>query len=115
MMMVPPPWFISWVMISWDGAGASGDGIRGKAGVCIGRNVMVVVLRWEDIRCWALLSIEAAVMVVVFCCEVVSCLFVRQADIRRIDARMMVSIIGCVVFIVFSLCLSCVCTKIINL
>ena len=76
---------------------------------------MVVVLRWEDIRCWALLSIDAAVMVVVLCCELVSCLFVRQADIRRIDARMTVAIIGCVVFIVLSLCLSCVCTKIINL
>ena len=76
---------------------------------------MVVVLRWEDIRCWALLSIEAAVTVVVLCSEVVSCLFERQADIRRIDARMMVAIIGCVVFIVLSLCLSCVCTKIINL
>ena len=72
-------------------------------------------MRWEDIRCWALLSIEAVVMVVAFCCEVVSCLFERQADIRRIDARMTVAIIGCVVFIVLSLCLSCVCTKIINL
>ena len=50
MMMVPPPWFISWVMISWDGEGASGDGIGGNAGVCIGRNVMVVVFRWVDIR-----------------------------------------------------------------
>ena len=50
MMMVPPPCFISWVMISWDGAGASGDGIRGNVGVCIGRNVMVVVFRWVDIR-----------------------------------------------------------------
>ena len=76
---------------------------------------MVVVLRWVDIRCWAALSIEAAVILVLFCCEVVSCLFVRQADIRRTDTRIMVAIIGCVVFIVLSLCLSCVCTKIINL
>ena len=72
-------------------------------------------MRWVDIRRWTLLSIEAAVMVVVLCSEVVSCLFERQADIRRIDARMTVAIIGCVVFIVLSLCLSCVCTKIINL
>ena len=50
MMMVPPPWFINWVMISWDGAWVSGDGIRGNVGVCIGRNVMVVVFRWVDIR-----------------------------------------------------------------
>ena len=49
-MMVPPPWFISWVMRSWDGAWASGDGIGGNVGVCIGRNVMVVVFRWVDIR-----------------------------------------------------------------
>ena len=41
-------------------------------------------MRWVDIRCWAVLSIEAAVMVVVFCCEVVNCLFERQADIRSI-------------------------------
>ena len=50
MMIVPPPWFISWVMRSWAGAGASGDGIGGNAGVCIGRNVMVVVFRWVNIR-----------------------------------------------------------------
>ena len=50
MIMVPPPWFISWVMRSWDGAWASGDGIGGNVGVCIGRNVMVVVFRWVDIR-----------------------------------------------------------------
>ena len=49
-MMMPPPWFISWVMISWDGAWVSGDGIGGNAGVCIGRNVMLVVFRWVDIR-----------------------------------------------------------------
>ena len=102
-------------MRSLAGAWASGDCIGGNTGVCIGRNVTVVVFRWVDIRCCAALSIEAAVMVVVFCCEVVSCLFERQADIRRIDARMTVAIIGCVVFIVLSLCLSCVCTKIINL
>ena len=88
MMMVPPPWFISWVMISWDGAWVSGDGIRGNVGVCIGRNVMVVVFRWVDIRCWVVLSISVCEMDVAVVWVVVMCLVLRQADIRMAIAMM---------------------------
>ena len=95
MMMVPPPWFISWVMISWDGAWVSGDGIRGNVGVCIGRNVMVVVFRWVDIRCWAVLSISFWEMDVAVVWVVVMLLVLRQAGIRRAIAMMAKRVCGC--------------------
>ena len=95
MMMVPPPWFISWVMISWDGEGASGDGIGGNAGVCIGRNVMVVVFRWVDIRCWVVLSISFWEMDVAVDWVVVMLLVLWQADIRRAIAIMAKRVCGC--------------------
>ena len=95
MMMVPPPWFISWVMISWDGAWVSGDGIRGNVGVCIGRNVMVVVFRWVDIRCWAVLSISFWEMDVAVDWVVVMLLVLWQADIRRAIAIMAKRVCGC--------------------
>ena len=88
MMMVPPPWFINWVMISWDGAWVSGEGIRGNVGVCIGRNVMVVVFRWVDIRCWVVLSISFWEMDVAVDWAVVMCLVLRQAGIRTAIAMM---------------------------
>jgi len=87
-MMVPPPWFISWVMRSWDGAWASGVCIGGNAGVCIGRNVMVVVFRWVDIRCWAVLSISFWEMDVAVVWVVVMLLVLWQAGIRRAIAMM---------------------------
>lgn len=95
MMMVPPPWFISWVMISWDGAWVSGDGIRGNVGVCIGRNVMVVVFRWVDIRCWAVLSISFWEMDVAVVWVVVMLLVLWQAGIRRAIAMMAKRVCGC--------------------
>ena len=94
-MMVPPPWVISWVMISWDGAGASGDGIGGNVGVCIGRNVMVVVFRWVDIRCWVVLSISFWEMDVAVDWAVVMCLVLWQAGIRRAIAMMAKRVCGC--------------------
>ena len=94
-MMVPPPWVISWVMISWDCAGASGDGIEGNAGVCIGRNVMVVVFRWVDIRCWVVLSISFWEMDVAVDWAVVMCLVLWQAGIRRAIAMMAKRVCGC--------------------
>ena len=63
------------------GAGASGDGIGGNAGVCIGRKVTLVVLRCVDIRRWAVLSIDALLIVVLVVLELVSCLWVRQPSI----------------------------------
>ena len=94
--MVPPPWFINWVMISWDGAWVSGDGIGGNAGVCIGRNVMLVVFRWVDIRCWVVLSISFWDMDVAVDWAVVMCLVLWQADIRRAIAMMAKRVCGCV-------------------
>lgn len=87
-MMVPPPWFISWVMRSWDGAWTSGAGFGGNAGVCIGRNVMVVVFRWVDIRCWAVLSISFWKMDVAVDWVVVMFLVLWHAGIRRAIAMM---------------------------
>jgi hypothetical protein len=83
---------MSWLMISWtagvisgaagpSGAGASGDGIGGNAGVCIGRKVMLVVFWWVDIRRWAVLSIDALLMVVDVVCELLVCLVLRQLSI----------------------------------
>ena len=88
MMMVPPPWFISREIISWDVAWASGVCIRGNAGVCIGRNVMVVVFRWVDIRCWVVLSISFWEMDVAVDWVVVMCLVLWQAGIRMAIAMM---------------------------
>ena len=93
--MVPPHWFISWVMISWDGEGASGDGIGGNVGVCIGRNVMVVVFRWVDIRCWVVLSISFWEMDVAVVWVVVMLLVLWQAGIRRAIAMMAKRVCGC--------------------
>lgn len=94
--MVPPPWVISWVMISWDGAWTSGVCIGGNAGVCIGRNVMVVVFRWVDIRCWAVLSISFWEMDVAVDWVVVMLLVLWQAGIRRAIAMMAKRVFGCV-------------------
>lgn len=95
MMMVPPPWFISWVMRSWVGDWTSGDCIGGNVGVCIGRNVMVVVFRWVDIRCWAVLSISFWEMDVAVDWVVVMCLVLWQAGIRRAIAMMAKRVCGC--------------------
>ena len=83
-------------MRSWDGAWASGDGIGGNAGVCIGRNVMVVVFRWVDIRCWTVLSISFWEMDVAVVWVVVMLLVLWQAGIRRAIAMMAKRGNGCV-------------------
>lgn len=105
-MMVPPPWFISWEMRSWDGAWASGVCIGGNVGVCIGRNVMVVVFRWVDIRCWAVLSIVALLVMVLVVWVLEMSLVLRQADIRSMITAVMRGWIGRILFMVFVLCFS---------
>ena len=60
-------------------------GTGGNAGVCIGRKVMLVVFRCVDIRRWAALSMEAAVMVVDVVCELLVCLVLRQLSLRIED------------------------------
>ena len=118
MMMVPPPCSMSWAMRSWtagvisgaaglSGAWASGKGIIGNAGVCIGRKVMLVVRWWVDIRRWAVLSIEAVVMVVLLVLELVNCLLVRQLSIigrNKPMATMMVMFVFFMVCMVYCKC-----------
>ena len=108
MMMVPPPWAISWSMRL---EGASGVlGMDGAGHPCwgIGRKVMVVLCLVLVLRVCAALSIFWAVMVVVDVLVLERCLLLRQACIRRIDARMIVVLMRCVVFIVCSISLCCV-------
>ena len=88
-MMVPPPCSISWVMRSWTGVWASDEGIGFRPGVGIGRKVMVVVFRCWDIRRFVMLSVWAAVMVVVFELLLACWRVLRQAVVigRRMAIR----------------------------
>ena len=111
MMMVPPPCSIRAFTMSWtgagipEGAGIGPAGLSGVAGlscpgVCIGRKVMVVVVFRVFRMLCAALSIFWEVMVVVDLLVLERCLLLRQPCIIRIDARTMVTLIRCVVFIV---------------
>ena len=63
---------------------------------------MLVVRRWVDIRRWAVVSIEAVVMVVLAVLELESCLLVRQLSIigknRPMDTMMVIFLFFIVVF-----------------
>lgn len=76
---------------------------------------MVRVVFWLDRAFFVALSCMEAVMVVAEVVVLRVCLVVRQAVSRRIIAAAMMCGCRSVLFIVCLLCLSCICTKIINL
>lgn len=67
---------------------------------------MVVVFRWVDIRCWAVLSIVALLVMVLVVWVLEMSLVLRQADIRSMITAVMRGWIGRILFMVFVLCFS---------